>query len=868
MLTFKILSSFILMTNSASLVSSWQPLGSTIIASDGSYPVNDVSLIGSIVDTSHDGRRVAVGSPGSDNGEGSISLFELDRDATSWNLLTTISGDSGEGLGDFFSLSPDGRVLAVRRHFPDAVQVFSIRQDYSLEQLGSEKKCPQGSDGQSLTLAQASSSSRTNLGGTYWIIIGCEGYDDNRGKVHVYELLQDHHGDGYRWSPAIGHMSGLNPGARFGSQTVFVQASSFRIAVSSPLYNGGQGLVQVFDGDEDTGWSQRGDDLVGNSIGELFGTSMDMSSTEYPYLIIGSPKQTQENSPTQEHGMARLFHWRSPAFGISPSWHLVDSALAGIQDGDEFGRSVSISEDGNRFAVSSNTYSCVYELQSYDNHNIVTDLIYSAEGTLQTNIALNGPGSIIFSAYTNEMLEYRVGVFLDESSFCQKPKLADEDKFVMDDFLKRATCRTYGINLPTTEQLCVETKVFWNDEFENCDWLPSYFTDSPSLIPSSQPTKTNSAAPTDSPSTFPSSSAIDRASSAPTTKDSFRPSAAPFMTSFPSPSAPRPSVGLLPSSKPSTFKPTVTKTGDPTIGVPSSTPSYVSDPVPSMIPGLSLSPTIVKTGVSTVSIPSSTPSYASDSVPSMILEPSLSPNIWQPIVPQPLATSVPIETPSASPTIYSPMLGLFPSQMTPHPTSIEGTLHVLTACHCDESQVCIKKSLKKDSGTIKICVKRESSNDFDAIAVQEFKLIQGNVTMSIIEDSQNVTDSVVSACDQGSCQIQVPVSAELFLEERQLYVVASGTLVASEENRNLRSTSHRRLVEYTFVMRFGTIILLDKEDRSRGEVKEITEANATRQSSQGTGISTAVWWLTVGLAVFAVGVVCARFYLRRKRVTD
>jgi hypothetical protein len=56
---------------------------------------------------------------------GAIFLYEYDGSA--WNQIWFLAGDTGEGLGERFSLSADGSRIAVRRESnPDSVEVYDI----------------------------------------------------------------------------------------------------------------------------------------------------------------------------------------------------------------------------------------------------------------------------------------------------------------------------------------------------------------------------------------------------------------------------------------------------------------------------------------------------------------------------------------------------------------------------------------------------------------------------------------------------------------------------------------------------------------------------------------------------------------------
>jgi hypothetical protein len=328
------------------LASSWQQLGSTITSGEAFF-----SSFASAVNLSKDGQHVAVGSPHHDDGNGAVFLYKLD-DKTSnlWSLLTSLPGASGEGLGDFFSLSPDGHMLTVCHHLGtpnmNVVQVYSVDLNIA-DQIGPNIVETCELEGKSVTLGQAASK--------YYLLVGCEFYNDNRGKVQALEL-EDKNSGSSEWKRYLSALEGSSQGGCFGSATAFAEAPSpfpgcvLCIAVASPNYNENQGLVQVFTANDAAGWSQLEDDLAGDTADEAFGTSIAMSKVDQPYLVFGSPHRVFRGE-AQSCGAFQLFHWRILAIGAPLAWHRVGDILEGSAKNDHFGTLVAISRDGGRSRI-------------------------------------------------------------------------------------------------------------------------------------------------------------------------------------------------------------------------------------------------------------------------------------------------------------------------------------------------------------------------------------------------------------------------------------------------------------------------------------------------------------------------------------
>jgi hypothetical protein len=796
-----------LLSISSCLAQSWEPFGPTILSGE-----SPPSAFGSVIKLSHDGKRMAVGAPDHANGNGAVFVYEHSENA--WDVVATIPGFSDEGLGDFISISNDGLWVAVRRHHvsPNVVQVYQVTT--TVQQVGSDVSC--GSDGDSVTLGQASTHPAS--GNSYWLAVGCESHDDNRGLVQVFQLHDDNKDKTSDWVPYLSPLLGSNQGDRFGSATAFVESPSpffsggrvFRIAVSSPNYRNDSGLVQVYTVIDEIGWSRLGFPLVGDA-GELFGSSIGLSATEQPYIVVGSPRKiiTGESGL---RGMVQVFHWRSLNFGDPLTWHSIGTPLLGVAESDQFGHSVAIAADGGRIAASSvehddqRGYVGVYDRDSYDSFALVSDLIYGSEprDVWGHSVALNRYGSTVVSGSVwgdNDQSIGNVRVFLDKSPFCMVPRNTVMNEESTSVFVNRITCRR-GADLVFTEGSCSNIRLFQNGEYIPCVWViadtPVIETPSPSPPPSNTPSSvpsfysptvrgTSSEAPSSmpSPETLPPD-VLDR-----------KPSHAPRQQTSMTPS-------LLLSSIPST--------------VPSTWPNYAP----------SVSPTIQDSGG-----PSEEPSGAHTNHPSLL--PSTEPSILPTSTPSTLTTSALFEQPTTR-----------PSGMGSIESSVTDEVYTLRACPCDYSGRCTSQPLSNGS-ILGLCVRVEST-EIVLLVVDSLKLEQQSVSLVVIENGETGVLGATSRCSGVSCEIQTPVSPGMFEEDRPGLLLATGRVTASlKTNRFLRTGAQRqlrRVLNFQAIVSLGLIV-----------AKESTVESEGGDKNEGF-LPPWLLWLLVALLVVTVAIIC------------
>ena len=108
-------------------------------------------------------------------------------------------------------------------------------------------------------------------------------------------------------------------------------------------YSNGRARVYKYNG---TYWSQRGDDIIGPS-GSRSGWSVCLSE-DGERLAVGMPSDPALNL-NLDPGSVRVYRWNRQMGG---SWIQMGSDIIGEAPGDAFGQSVSLSNSGDRLAVS------------------------------------------------------------------------------------------------------------------------------------------------------------------------------------------------------------------------------------------------------------------------------------------------------------------------------------------------------------------------------------------------------------------------------------------------------------------------------------------------------------------------------------
>ena len=158
---------------------------------------------------------------------------------------------------------------------------------------------------------------------------------NNVGQVRVFQWSS-----GSGWSQKGNGIDGVAVDDEFGG-SVSLSSDGNILAVGAADYDGTAGTktghVRVYEWSSGSGWTRKGADIEGVAAYDQFGISVSLSSAG-TVLAVGA----QSHSPG---GHVRMFQWSGG------SWTQLGADIEAEGGSDAFGRSVSLSSDGTRFAV-------------------------------------------------------------------------------------------------------------------------------------------------------------------------------------------------------------------------------------------------------------------------------------------------------------------------------------------------------------------------------------------------------------------------------------------------------------------------------------------------------------------------------------
>lgn len=325
----------------------WLQLGADI---DGKA---EGDRLGSSVDISDRGDRLAVGATGvDDNGDSAGQVKTYSWSGSEWlQLGQVIDGEAAfDYAGTAVSLSGDGNRMAVGARGSSGggyrsgqVRVFEWN-GASWQQLGSDidGAVPGELSGYAVSLSRR---------GDYLAVGAIDNGSsaDSSGAARVYAWTDD------AWQQVGADIQGKNPYDWFGI-SVSLSASGSQLAIGS-----GQGnYAQVYQWTEGQ-WRQQGDDLSGASDGK-FGNSVSLSA-DGNRLAIGDPWRDDNG---YNAGQVKVYSWSGTV------WTQLLQNINGYEKRDNFGVATAISDHGNRVAAgaylgggNSRGYAAVYEM-TYD----------------------------------------------------------------------------------------------------------------------------------------------------------------------------------------------------------------------------------------------------------------------------------------------------------------------------------------------------------------------------------------------------------------------------------------------------------------------------------------------------------------------
>ncbi len=296
---------------------------------------------GTSVAMSSNGSFLAVGAFGAYGYSGYVKTYFLDTETQSWTQRgQTIRGErGGDESGTSISFSNDGNRIAIgapsNRNYYGHTRVFEFNSDTDTwEQLGDDLDgdVRQGESGESVALS----------GNGNRLVVGAPSADRLAGYAKIYELV-----DG-GWTQLGPTLFGDKYYTSLGN-AVAMSDSGHRIVLGShfDFHNGSRfvGSVGVFEYIAEE-WVMIGSELKGEQYYDIFGHGVDISG-DGNRIIVGTPNE--DNGSVANVGKVEVFEFSAD----EEDWVAVGSAIVGDEKWQRLGESVSISGDGNRIVVGS-----------------------------------------------------------------------------------------------------------------------------------------------------------------------------------------------------------------------------------------------------------------------------------------------------------------------------------------------------------------------------------------------------------------------------------------------------------------------------------------------------------------------------------
>mmetsp|Transcript_2435 Transcript_2435/g.4838 ORF Transcript_2435/g.4838 Transcript_2435/m.4838 type:complete len:796 (+) Transcript_2435:129-2516(+) len=318
------------------LTGRWNPLDDPVRGTSGN------EFLGVSLAISVDGNIFAAGAPGSNILSGSLNVFrrsskgKFERMGNQQELRGASPGDM---LGFSIALSRDGLTVAggaisfgevsinlgyvIVARFNDTAQAWQVLGEPILGEVVGEQF------GNNVDLSDDG-----NI-----VVIGAPFNNNNgfeSGQVKVFKY------NGVQWEPLGSAKHGSNPGDEFG-MSVAINGEGTMIAVGAHQYRAQElrpGYTRVFQLAGEESWVQLGDDLVGESPGDEFGWVVSLSRS-------GTTMAVSSWKARSLRGAVQVYSYHND------EWELLGQPVFGKNPSDEFGCSVSLSEDATTLAVGS-----------------------------------------------------------------------------------------------------------------------------------------------------------------------------------------------------------------------------------------------------------------------------------------------------------------------------------------------------------------------------------------------------------------------------------------------------------------------------------------------------------------------------------
>ena len=328
----------------------WQKIGNDIQA------IQQYSRFGQAVQLSGDGNTVAVGAPYHDYNttisySGAVMVYSYQESTGSW----TKKGETIEFpiqnlyLGEFhneLSISGDGNILAIgiprdptiSSNYDGRVRVYQFNNG-NWVLMGAEIPGPENNDkfGAGVSLSHDGQT----------LAIGAPGRSVNAYSDGALKIFQYING---AWTQKGSELHGDNLGNSFGND-VSLSGDGNIVASGAMGYdedtptnsNSREGRVKVFQY-TDGSWAQLGSAIVGEAYDDQSGISIELSDDGMT-IAIGSSLNNGTDPSHSNAGHVRVYRY------TNNDWNKVFGDIDGEGDGDESGRDIGLSCNGEIVAV-------------------------------------------------------------------------------------------------------------------------------------------------------------------------------------------------------------------------------------------------------------------------------------------------------------------------------------------------------------------------------------------------------------------------------------------------------------------------------------------------------------------------------------
>lgn len=309
---------------------SWLQKGSDLMGS------SQGDVFGDAVSISANGNIIAIGAPGFLNPSsppGYTRVYEWDGSIWIQKGSDIIGESNGNSSGTAVSLSANGNIIAIgagsnsglNGSFSGHCRIFEWNGS-SWVQKGADIDGEAAQDFSGNAVSINASGNVVAIGAA-----GNDGNGSNTGQVRVFEW------NGTNWIQKGIDINGEATVASFGSTLSIDSIGTTFIASGHSGLNGSLGSIKIFNWNG-TNWVQKGATLSGVNGADFFGTAVDINA-DGSTIIAGT------TGVGIIPGYAKVFKF------IGSQWVQQGADIIGEVNGDQFGRSASMSSNGSIVAV-------------------------------------------------------------------------------------------------------------------------------------------------------------------------------------------------------------------------------------------------------------------------------------------------------------------------------------------------------------------------------------------------------------------------------------------------------------------------------------------------------------------------------------